>query len=78
MDSFLLRDVFVWLLGSDLRNLELAVLSGNELLLDPSVTNVVEFETGRHDHLLSPVRTSLKCIQSIQSLTVIDHRNRAG
>lgn len=35
VDSFLLRDVFVWLLGSDLRNLELAVLSGNELL-DPA------------------------------------------
>lgn len=35
VDSFLLRDVFVWLLGSGLRNLELAVLPDNELL-DPA------------------------------------------
>jgi hypothetical protein len=82
VDSFLLRDVFVWLSKSDLRNLELIVLP-DYALLDPASRSMylpsvseVEFKTGRHDHLLCPLRTSLKCIQFIQSFTVIGHPNR--
>jgi hypothetical protein len=84
VDSFFLRDVFVWLSKSNLRNLELTVLPDYGLL-DPASRSIylpsipeVEFETGRHDHLLRPLRTSLKCIQFIQSLSFIGYANRDG
>jgi hypothetical protein len=85
VNSFLLRDVFAWLSKSNLRHLELRVLPDNGLP-DPaslpiymiSAPGAVEFEIGRYDHLLRPLRTSLQYIQSLQSLTVIGHPNRDG
>jgi hypothetical protein len=83
-DSSLLKNVFVWLSKSNLRNSELTVLPDYGLL-DPASQPIYlpsvpeeDFKTGRHDHLLRRLRTSLKCIQFIQLFTFIGHPNRDG